>query len=393
MKHQGPPNVALDPRTGDVVAHSKKTGPEITKRLIEQAAQAQAYAYYQRAAAEVMGFTPDPKDKTSLMRMAQFWWKQTYQHTQDDSAAFDRYVDFVRSKSNEFLIPSSTEPDLLINLMIARWCDQGFPVVTMGEKYFAALAATEIPQEVFEQVEAPWYCFMFEVPPGLLEVWDPDLTQRVRITRVLVQKHFGQETPLPGEKPASLNWLWRWIAFSESGQHIWRGGQPKDILVPITVREHDLHRYYDPEREEAFAEQLAHDQRLFIVIGRLVFNICLALTDQDNVERVGSSHARYEKGRRDPRFGAPEQRVYKLGKTIKVDCRPAVREWLGGQRKTGTVAVQFLVRGHWRNQAHGPKMALRRRQWIEPYWKGPEDGLIPLRAHTLGDEERGDENV
>lgn len=33
---------------------------------------------------------------------------------------------------------------------------------------------------------------------------------------------------------------------------------------------------------------------------------------------------------------------------------------------------RFLVRGHWRNQAHGEEMKLRKLIWIQPYWKGPE---------------------
>ena len=33
--------------------------------------------------------------------------------------------------------------------------------------------------------------------------------------------------------------------------------------------------------------------------------------------------------------------------------------------------ARFTVRGHWRNQAHGPGRALRMRKWIAPFWKGP----------------------
>ncbi|MCT6836193.1 MAG: hypothetical protein M3036_00885 [Bifidobacteriales bacterium] len=34
---------------------------------------------------------------------------------------------------------------------------------------------------------------------------------------------------------------------------------------------------------------------------------------------------------------------------------------------------RWIVRGFWRNQAYGPDHALRRRQWIPPYVKGPAD--------------------
>lgn len=42
---------------------------------------------------------------------------------------------------------------------------------------------------------------------------------------------------------------------------------------------------------------------------------------------------------------------------------------------------RWVVRGHWRQQAHGPGRAQRRTQWIESYIKGPEDA--PLAPHTL----------
>lgn len=39
-------------------------------------------------------------------------------------------------------------------------------------------------------------------------------------------------------------------------------------------------------------------------------------------------------------------------------------------------AARFLVRGHWRNQAHGPARALRKLMWIQPHWRGPEDSPV-----------------
>jgi hypothetical protein len=39
---------------------------------------------------------------------------------------------------------------------------------------------------------------------------------------------------------------------------------------------------------------------------------------------------------------------------------------------------QWVVRGHWREQAYGPHYSLRRPVWITPYIKGPEDK--PLRV-------------
>lgn len=42
------------------------------------------------------------------------------------------------------------------------------------------------------------------------------------------------------------------------------------------------------------------------------------------------------------------------------------------------------VRGHWKNQAHGPEMSLRRRILIEPYWKGPDAAEVLNRPYSVG---------
>lgn len=50
-------------------------------------------------------------------------------------------------------------------------------------------------------------------------------------------------------------------------------------------------------------------------------------------------------------------------------------------REGWELTVRVRVDGHWRNQPYGPGRMYRRRQWIEPYWKGPEDGSL-ARAVT-----------
>lgn len=47
-------------------------------------------------------------------------------------------------------------------------------------------------------------------------------------------------------------------------------------------------------------------------------------------------------------------------------------------------SCQWVVRGHWRQQACGPERALRQPRWILPYVKGPEDKpLKPPRARVF----------
>jgi len=62
--------------------------------------------------------------------------------------------------------------------------------------------------------------------------------------------------------------------------------------------------------------------------------------------------------------------VVTVGSSVHIthDFRQAYRN---GTLKTFTISSpHWVVRGHWRNQAHGPERSLRRMTWIEPYSKG-----------------------
>ncbi len=51
---------------------------------------------------------------------------------------------------------------------------------------------------------------------------------------------------------------------------------------------------------------------------------------------------------------------------------------------TGTkLTVRTRVTGHWRNQAHGPGRRDRKLIWIEPFWQGPEDGIMGPSTHEV----------
>jgi hypothetical protein len=59
-----------------------------------------------------------------------------------------------------------------------------------------------------------------------------------------------------------------------------------------------------------------------------------------------------------------------------------------GARDEGwTMSVRTMVRGHWRQQAHGPNHSLRKVMWIRPTWRGPEDAPISIHAARLRADE------
>lgn len=85
------------------------------------------------------------------------------------------------------------------------------------------------------------------------------------------------------------------------------------------------------------------------------------------------------------RTGAPttEKRptTWAVGRTIRI-APELVRVARAGTREVALrLKNRWIVRGHYRDQPHGPGRAERRRIWIEPFWKGPEDGAALVHTY------------
>lgn len=93
----------------------------------------------------------------------------------------------------------------------------------------------------------------------------------------------------------------------------------------------------------------------------LIRGSCLAISDPSEHRKPGA--APHKSAQR--KSGAPnfEQARFLLSKPVSIDLRAHVAAASSG-RAHGVPTVQFLVRGHWREQAHGPARALRDRKSV-----------------------------
>lgn len=71
-----------------------------------------------------------------------------------------------------------------------------------------------------------------------------------------------------------------------------------------------------------------------------------------------------------------------MGKIV-VQKPVAASETAEDETDSRRYASRFLVRGHWRNQAHGEKLSKRKLIWILPYWKGPDMGQLITRPYVV----------
>jgi hypothetical protein len=128
-------------------------------------------------------------------------------------------------------------------------------------------------------------------------------------------------------------------------------------------------------------QRLEYDQtenaRALSVVGRLIVGASIELDER-------KSEVRTSGGKKKRTAEEPSAWTFKLTRDVRGDCRAWVGEYITGNRRS--LVVQSLVRGHHKSQPHGPGNALRKWIHIEPYWRGPEDAPVAMRAHVLPDE-------
>lgn len=223
------------------------------------------------------------------------------------------------------------------------WLNSSFARLEVGHKLAASLCLTDIPDEV--EVRAPWRAWSLVLPDGLLTK-DGFITSdgklhgpiaRVWIMGTTVKHLVTTDGAIDGETDTHF--------FSEAAMRTTPGGT---------------------------------------ALSNLIRGACLALSNPDDFKKerrhAPSAHSSKRK------TGAPdfEQAKFLLSAPVQIDFREHLETMLSGKKGHGSSpTAQFLVRGHWRNQAHGPRRSLRRAQWIQPFWKGDPEARVLLRQHRV----------
>lgn len=257
------------------------------------------------------------------------------------------------------------------------WAEQGFPQITLGHKLAASIMATEISLDLLPELQMIWPTFVIAVPEGLV----PNV-QYVAITK------------RESEHESSIHFLCgvkKTLMIDERGKTIegvpygWTAGWKLPNLAALAAPiEPFAHKKEDAESSRFHFNGKDHKEidRKTEMIQRLVLGVLLEL--QAHNDR-GTLPQRPLAARKDVgRDAVPIMFTFTLRREVKVDARPYVAAYLAGEGNSP--AVQLLVRGHSRRQVCGKGRLGRKIMWIEPYWRGPFDAPIAVRAHHL---ERG----
>ncbi len=260
----------------------------------------------------------------------------TVQHlAAEQLPSYLRLMDALCDFWNEFDDPKGT-----FRSFGEAWLDTAFARLEIGHRLAASLCLTDVPTDI--EIRAPWPAWSLVLPDGL----------------------FGAHMCLFDEKQNKD---------SAPIARIWCvGTEPRFAICS----------------DGTFGTFTKKPSIALDMLDALIRGACLALSNprEFSKERLGPNRPGGSKSG-DKRKGPPDlqQARFLLSAPVKVDFRQQVHEALAGTRKGGSPTVQFLVRGHWRQQTHGPKHSLRKTIWVNPFFKGPEDTRVLLRSYKVDD--------
>jgi hypothetical protein len=256
--------------------------------------------------------------------------------------------------------PDETTSKML--LVFATWAHAGLQSVVLGHKLAAALMATTARGALDESARLPWPAFELQIPAGLLATSYGDVTlayvsETPEWLPIKRDAHTAGVTVLYHD-PATLGHVsLRSVAALADSDSIDDMEQMNGLLSPGR---------FDADQE----------QRVRHLLLRLVTGVLLLI----NTARADKPLAYPDRKARPDKRGLPRPSVHKLEHSVTIDCRQMVYDYVRGVRRSSP-SVTTLVRGHWRQQPHGTGRALRRAQWISPFWRGPEGA--PTTVHTV----------
>lgn len=253
----------------------------------------------------------------------------------------------------------------------ARWAHFGFQLFDLTDSLTASLLMTDTTSLQPRDVHFPFGTFMIRIPDGYIPI-DMGESGRFWMRHILVSR-FNSE-----ERGDCLRLQGTASAFSGSGGMLW-------------VNE-AIDRFADPAFYDYRAMRVSFDRDPAPVpidtismqaMTRLALNVCQWIEANDGLKTAKHRPSR-TMGPRSRRAIYPATWV--LGREVKVGHKvlaEARRMAVAGHTRSGwTLHVRSWVRGHFKMQPYGEQMSKRKRIWIAPYERGPDDAPGVVRPYS-----------
>jgi hypothetical protein len=273
---------------------------------------------------------------------------------------------------------------------IGRWClawaRHGYNVFDLSPDFTAAMLLTDARELDIAMIRLPFRGILMLIPDGFAKGIEGSSYTKIHLTEIpradITQLSVANEVTdlIKNMTPASKLKLLDNVGRSLDDRPRSLIGRPKadpdDTAIHIHASDgaHVLDTLIErkgltwdafdalPDEVADDADRAARHTLRQIVFGTLAY--------------VSAVTTELERPRFPPRPAGRKETAtrWEIGRTIKLDGN-LVRAVRGGAREVAyRLKHRHIVRGHYRNQAHGPARALRTMKWIMPFWKGPQDG-------------------
>lgn len=263
------------------------------------------------------------------------------------------------------------------------------------------LLATDVRGALVGDMKLPYEAFYIEFPEKVFYIEDPKtkwhevrmlgITKGV-ITQEVLDKAFASGDPTVrdvvagprllieayaepnenSENPFDDSWLFKSYAIPDEHESV-------ELAIEHSIRDAVKEKNLNRGR---VGERIMDGLELRTFLFRFVLNLCLYLNSEKAVVR--HIHAdeikRLTKGKKRKHLRLNIQarihrlendRVFEVGTEVSVD--EEFKQYVRTEGTTGfKLTYRTMVRGHWRNQAHGVGWSQRTRRWIEPHIRGAE---------------------
>ena len=325
-----------------------------------------------------------PRQRTELSHMsAELVWSalKDFVTCVEDYEKFLPFIVFLAYSIGE-------DVGLMISVMdLARIREHGTVpnIFVLSESLCEKLLVTDLTGLVCADVRLPLSGFVLSLPSGILAN-----DRSLHVTELSVAEHqrlwTGPESLFtPPGRYVSLAFR----AFDANNLHILRGGlNLSDDAAPLenSIRDAVIRYRYKDTAWTLYGQPVKSIEKLLMNFVAN-FSIYLQTEKATLIHRHASEIERLRGGRKLKNLRKSTQeriarlhddKIFDVGTEVVIspELREAIRQGSGAK-----LTYRVLVRGHWRNQAHGPGLSLRKLMWIEPHVRGA--GLpTPVAGHT-----------
>ncbi|MFH1184482.1 MAG: hypothetical protein V1755_05525 [Chloroflexota bacterium] len=292
-------------------------------------------------------------------------------------------------------VKTDTHDMLLGCYLDLKWAKNGFPMFKPTESAFAAFAHTDVPASCYDLIKFPFRTFYIKIPDRFWILNNGGRIDCFDYIFVNVFEDFIYDSTIAKESGTLLysEFMDKLKNNSETWIHVGARYATRDCEIRTTV---PLMDYINCAPSYKIMEDLLDDGEDCIIkdeipvidaIKNVVVSMCLYISNRPSDSRKEKKYTTKRKSHRiDISARGAKPQVWIVGKDIILGKEQIEEAKTDPSSRTFRLKNRFTVRGHWRNQACGDGRSDRKMIWVQPYWKGPRDGSVLVRAYTQRSE-------